>query len=51
MDGTVLVALVGVLVLGVLGVLALTKRGRLRWESQIHDSTHKVEIEGGDKRQ
>ncbi len=50
MDGTVLVAVVGLLVLGVLGVLALTKKGRVHWESHTDNSTHKVEIEGGTKR-
>jgi hypothetical protein len=46
-----LVALVGVVVLGVLGVLALTKKGRVHWESHTDNSTHKVQIEGGTKRQ
>jgi hypothetical protein len=50
MDGMNLVALVGVVVVGVLGVLAFTMGGRLRWESKTHAATHKVEIEGGVKR-
>jgi hypothetical protein len=46
-----LVALVGMVVLGVLGVIALTKKGRVSWESHTDNSTHKVRIEGGTKRQ
>jgi hypothetical protein len=51
MDGTVLVALVSVVMLGVLGVLALTKGGHLRLESRTPHRTKKLEIEGGDKDQ
>jgi len=50
MDGTVLVSLVGLLVLGMLGVIALTKKGRISWESHTDNSVNKVEIEGGTKR-
>jgi len=46
MDGTTLVALVGLLVLGILGVIALTKKGRVTWESHTDNSIKKIEIEG-----
>lgn len=45
-----LVALVSVVVLGVLGVIALTKKGRIHWESHTDNSINKVDIEGGTKR-
>jgi hypothetical protein len=47
MDGTVatvVVAVVGMLVLGILGVIALSKKGRIKWQSG------EVEVEGGTRR-
>lgn len=49
MDGSVLVALVGLLVLGVLGVIALAKGGRINLESHAGDKLNKVKLEGGAK--
>lgn len=46
MDGAVLVALMGLLVLGVLGIVALTKKGRIQWDSHTDNSVTKVEIDG-----
>ena len=47
MDGFVLVALVGLLVLGILGVIALSKKGRIDWEMQTGDRVKtKVAIDG-----
>jgi hypothetical protein len=41
---TVLVTVVGLLVLGILGIIALSRKGRIKWQSG------KVEIEGGTRR-
>jgi len=46
MNGNVLVALMGLVVLGVLGIIALATKGRLHWESRTAKRTNKVEIEG-----
>lgn len=48
MDGSVLVALVCVVMIGVLGALALVVGGRIRLESRTADSTKKLDVERGE---